>query len=306
MADQAALNIDPNPATPEPAAPAAAPAAEPQAPATPWAESLDRSFADVPAEMRTRLDQYLRSEVQPYVTRREQELGQVGEIWDNLWDENQTIGTYLSLAESIYGPELAQKVAATFSEHFEAQGMAPAAAAQAGAQAAAQQAAQEPGAAPAENQVPSFEEWLTQQPPEVQKIVMDQVSNNENDVYEGQLEQLSKMEKTIKGNEERFSRYVVAAEGDLGEALELWRVEMAPLISEHPDVFGWSDPEAAAAPVAPAAPANVAPAVLGTSSAPGGTEPVQTVPDHQTWDEAIHDFFVQDLNHTGATSVGRI
>lgn len=275
--------------------PAEPAAAAPTEPATPWADSLGRAFPD--EATRGQVDQYLRSEIQPYITRKEQELGEVSGVWENLWDEDQTIPTYLSLAESIYGPELAREVAQTFAKHFEVtEGLSPEQAAAAGVEAANQAAVD---AQPEVEAVPDFDEWLAKQPPEVREIVTNQVAQNEDDVYNGQLAELAGVEPTIKGNEDRFSRYVVATEGDLNVALALWQEEMAPVIKAHPESFGTAAP-ATEAP-AEAKPAREAPAVLGSQAAAGVTTPPQ-IKAHQTMDEAIHDFMV-DITPSHGTRI---
>lgn len=274
-----------------------APVAPQQAtpPATPWAESLGRAFPD--EAVRGQVDQYLRSEIQPYVTRREQELGEVSGVWDNLWNEDTTIPTYLSLAESIYGPDLAQKVAETFTSYFESQGLTPEQAAEAGAQAASQQAAADSGV-PAEE--PDFETWLAAQPKQVQDMVLKNVAQEEDQNYQSLMAEYATKDPTIRGNEHLFSRYVVATDGDMDQALGMWQQEMSPIITENPQAFGWQPP---AAPDATAQQPQQPDPVLGSASAPGVTNPPQ-VPQHQDMDEAMHDFWV-DM-HGKTSDQGRI
>lgn len=269
-----------------------APAAPEVHPTGPWDESLSRAFPD--EATRGQVDQYLRSEIQPYITRKEQELGQVGEIWNALWDQEQTYPTYLELAGALYGDDVARKLAQTLAEHFEADGATPEAAAQAAVQAvgdhAAQQAAQ-PGAAEVPP-VPNFDEWLQQVPPEFKQFVTSQMEREEDSTYNGQLDALQVQEPTIGANRKLFSRYVAAMEGDLNQAVELWREEMTPVITANPTMFGEDTAYAKfAAAQKPAVPARPAPTVLGGSTTAGGTTPPQ-IPAHQTIDEALDDFLV--------------
>jgi hypothetical protein len=290
----------------EGASPAAQAAAPPEL-SGPWANDIRERFSD-PAQQAA-VDQLLREKVQPYVTQREQEIGNVAGIWDDLWDQEASLPTFLGLAESIYGQEAAQQLAATFQTMFEQQGMPPAQAQQAGEQAAAQQALEQQGNP---EDAEGFEEWLSKQPPEMQRLVMDDISRREDETYNGQLGYIAEnIEPTVSAQDGRlFSRYVAASDGDLGEAIELWREEMAPAVMADPDRFGWTNPAAAteAAEAAAQEPARQAPeGVLGTSAVAGVTPPAETLPPHQTFDEAIHDFFAQDLGHNAeGSSAGRV
>lgn len=280
-----------------------------ESPQAPWAQSLAQAFPE--EDHRARVDQYIRSEIQPYITRREQELGQVGDIWDSLWDEDQSVVTYLELANSIYGEEAARALAQTLSDHFEKQGLPPEQAAAAGVQAANQQAAAEGG----EPQVPKvleFDEYLQTLPPEAREVIVAQRTALEDQTYEGQLDQLAKVEPTIDANRSLFSRYVASAEGDLNSALSQWQAEMAPVIKANPQAFGAQGEAAAqaagavdAAAAAAAAPAREAPVVLGTGAAAQGgvTPPLQK--EHQSLDEAVEDF-MKDMARGKAGAAGRV
>lgn len=279
MADQAEPAVEPvtTETTDTPASPWAG---------SPWADKLDGLEDGLTREQ---VHELWQSDVQPYVTRKEQELGQVAEVWDGLWDDDQTIPTYLGLAESIYGPELASEVAATFAKHFEMQGMSPEEAAAEGAKAASEQAADESATPEAP---PEFEDWLKQQPEPVQEMLQEQYNDRQDAEYARDLEQLAGHEPTIKGNEDRFSNYVGAAEGDYDTALARWQAEMAPVIREHPEAFGWEDPAKAAeaAKVEAEKPAKEAPAVLGTGGAAGSSVPPQ-VPHHNSMEEGMDAMF---------------
>lgn len=281
------------------AAEAAAAATQEQTPAAgPWDESLARAFPD--EAMRGQVDQYLRSEIQPYITRKEQELGEVGTVWNQLWDENESFPTYLELANTLYGEDVALELAQTLAKHYERQGLDPETAAAAAVQEVGAQATQQ--AQTQEQGPPDLETWLKQVPPEFRQYVTEQFDARADETYNGQLDDITKVEPTIGAKSETFngralfSRYVASMEGDLPGALQLWQTEMVPLIKASPEQFGYTDPTAAAA-AAAATPAKQAPVVLGGSSTSGGTTPPQQKA-HQTFDEAMHDFFV-DLGHDG-------
>jgi hypothetical protein len=279
-------------------------------PTSPWADDLTRAFPD--EGQRGQVDQFLRSTVQPYITRKEQEIGEVSKVWNQLWDEDMTFPTFLELGAQLYGPDVATTIAQSLATHFEQQGMSPEDAAAAAVEVTEDAAAKELGQQSAQSQQPpSFEEWLKQQPPEVRQYMTQESASREDKLYEEQLDAVAKTEPTINANRELFSRYVAAAEGDLDAATALWQRELAPMIREHPDVFGFEDPAAkaaaeqqAAAEAAAAQPRREAPAVLGNSSAQGTTTPPQ-IPAHQSLDEATDDFLA-DMRKNRGSAAGRV
>lgn len=98
--------------TPEPAA-AAPPAAPPAPPSGPWADKL--SVFD--ESTRAQVDAFLRTEVQPYVTRLEQqtsELEAAGQLYNDL--QSDPLQTYVDLTHEMLGDEIAEAVIATIRE----------------------------------------------------------------------------------------------------------------------------------------------------------------------------------------------
>lgn len=291
MADQAdptdGITVGDQPAE-QPAAPETAPPETPQPAETPgfqsdapWAKSLTERFQDV--EQQRQVDAYLREEIQPYITRREQELGQVNDVWNNLWDEEQSIGTYLALTEEMYGPEFAQAVAQQIVAGGE-NGQQP-----------------EAGAEPQLSDEESFQQWLEQQPPQVQEMMQERLQSQEDQQYEAELDTARGAEPTITGLEHMFSQYVVAADGDVQMATETWREQMAPTVryameqAQKGDYtlakqLGLAEEQAADAAPDPADPGP--PAVLGTTGA-AGTATGPTVPGHRSMDEAMEEFFAE-------------
>lgn len=267
--------------SPEPTSTAPSTPAEPTSTGdAPWSQSLAQRFTD--EAQRTAVDAYLREEIQPYITQREQELGQVGEVWNNLWDENNSVGQYLALTEEIYGPEFAQTVASQF-------------AALAGGEPA------DPAAPTAGDPEAEFEQWLEQQPEPVQEMMRERMATQEDEAYEQDLAQVAATEKSITGAEHLFSRYVVAADGDMAVATQMWQQEMKPIVDLARQQEAAGDTTmvqqlglapANPAPPASAAPAATAPAVLGTGGLSGGTAPPTQTPG-QTLDEAMSDLFAE-------------
>lgn len=277
---------------------AAAAAAASQEPSTPWNESLARAFPD--EAVRGQVDQYLRSEIQPYVTRKEQELGEVATVWGQLWDENQSFPTYLELANTLYGEDVALELAQTLAKHYEQQGLEPEVAAEAAVQEVGAQAQQQAAQQTQPQGPPDLETWLKTVPPEFQEYVTQQFESREDKTYNDQLDAITVTEPTLAAKNdtfnarELFSRYVGSMEGDLPSALATWQREMAPMIKANPEQFGFTDPAKAAEAATEAARKQV-PTVLGGSATAGGTTPPM-IKAHQTMDEALHDFWV-DQGH---------
>lgn len=295
-----------------PQAPAAPEAQQPNEASSPWANDLSQAFPD--EAVRGQVDHFLKTTVQPYVTRREQELGEIGNVWNQLWDDNETFPTYLELANQLYGQDVATKLAQTLAEHYEAQGLEPEAAAAQAVSDVGNQAAVDAGQQPAVAQPtepPSYEDWLKTVPPEFRQYVTEQMEQREDNTYKNQVDAQAGVEPTINANRELYSRYVASMEGDLAAATALWQAEMAPLIKENPEVFGFVDPAAKAAEDAAAVaaeakkPAREAPGVLGTGGPAGGPTPPQ-IPAHQTMEEATHDFFKDIQKLSKGTPAGSV
>lgn len=288
MADQAAPAAPDAPAfdpTPDPtlAAPAAAttpttpPAAPPSSPwaGSPWAEKLDGLQDGLTREQ---VHELWQGTVQPYVTQKEQELGQVGTIWEQLQGEDTSIPTYLALAEQMYGPEVAQTIADGLQQHFDE-----------GAQ-----AADDEGAVDWEDQE-TYDRWFEQQPPWVQAQEEQRIANEEDATYQAEVKQFAP-DVIDDGVEHILARYVVAADGDVQAAKQLYDQEFGPIIAHAK-----SDPAVAAQyglshlhgqVAAPAAPAPAgAPTVLGATGAGGSSVPAQEEPRYATLDDAMDDLF---------------
>src|SRR5690349_8595531 len=111
------------PAPPEvPAAPAP-PATPAPTPDAPWAADLASVFQDE-AE-RARVDQFMREKYQPYVTQLEQKHAPARQLYDALQSEN-SLETYLGLAEQLYGEEAANYLAEKIIEKYGEEAAAPA------------------------------------------------------------------------------------------------------------------------------------------------------------------------------------
>jgi hypothetical protein len=282
-APPAAPTFDP---TPDPTPPSpGTPATETPSPGTsapwanaPWAETLEARFED-PAQ-REAVHGYLQEEIQPYVTRREQELGGLSEMWEALDDQEQSLPTFLTIAEEKYGPEVAQVFADAILQHVQAQ-----------------QEGSDP-ANPSGDAPETYEEWYEKQPPWIQEREDVRLAEEEDGNYESEVQQHAPDVVALgQRAQEHFGRYVLALEGDVAAAKQLWDQEMGPIVAA-----ARQDPSLAASlgfelgePQGPAGAASVpgneaAPHVLGATGAGGGTAP-PTVPQYGSMDEVYADFY---------------
>jgi hypothetical protein len=226
--------------------------------------------------------------VQPYITQREQELGQVSSIWDRLWDDsdgedNQSLGTYLALTEARFGPQVAMAVAQSLQQF----------------------AGQEPPAAGGEGgeggqTPPELDEWLAQQPPEIQEHFRATFESEADKAYAADLENLAKTDLTINAQDGAlFSNYVIAADGDMEAAHQMWVDQgMKAAVEANPQAFGIQPEQPAAE-----QPAPEAPTVLGTGATSQGVTPPPSAPEnHDTLEEAVAGFF-RDLHAPSSDGV---
>jgi hypothetical protein len=102
----------PEPVAAQPPAPAAPPQPAPVGDG-PWANDIRATFQD-PA-VQAQVDAFLRSKVQPHVTQIEQQYAPARELWQDLQGDDSA-GTYVAIAEQLYGPEVAQQVAAQLQQ----------------------------------------------------------------------------------------------------------------------------------------------------------------------------------------------
>lgn len=286
MAEQAApveptFDPTPEPAAPAPSAPPeagspATPASTPDKPwaGSPWASDLEAAGFD--PETAAKVHELWQGKVQPYVTQREQELGEVGEIWAAFNEDETALPTYLALAEQRFGPEVAQHLANSLAEYI---------------------GADDPeGGTEVE---PSWEDpevyaaWYEQQPPWVQAQEDQRIANEQDAIYMSEV-QRDAPDVIADGTEHIFARYVAGTEdGNVAQAKQWYDQEFGPIVAQAK-----ADPAFAqqvglghlheGAPAAPA-PAE-APNVLGSYATPGGSEP-PTEPQYASLDAAMDDLF---------------
>lgn len=98
------------PTEPPEAPPAPQPTPEPVTPpSSPWASDLESKFED--EGVRANVDQFLRENVQPYVTKIEQDSVQhrdANKLWQDFTED--PVNTYVAITNELFGDELTQKV----------------------------------------------------------------------------------------------------------------------------------------------------------------------------------------------------
>lgn len=164
----------------------------PEAGSGPWAASLASRFAD--EEIRKQVDAYLREEVQPHVTKLEQEYAPARELWQDLQSEDSA-ATYLAVAEQLWGEEAADRIA---------QAMV------AGEEIPVLPAPEAAGEAPAPPQPPARD-------PEVQAMLEDHQARQMAEHYESELARIKALDSRV--SEDIFAPFVIGAEGDFDAAL---------------------------------------------------------------------------------------
>jgi uncharacterized protein (DUF924 family) len=190
---------DPVAQDPTPAAqPKDAPAAPAPAPSSgPWAQDLARTFED-PA-IRSQVDQFLRSTVQPYTTKLEQQTQQAEQamtLWQAL--EQNPMETYVQMTRELYGEEAANAAIQGINQALQQQ---------------PQQTQQQ-----APNQQVPFD-------PRIQEAVNYYEQQRNAELY------TQAKSETLAANPDidpdLFDMYVAGAEGDFQEAVNLYRTHAA-------------------------------------------------------------------------------
>lgn len=182
----------------------AVPPAQQAAGDAPWSQDLVGLFPD--ESVRGQVDQFLRTKVQPHVTHVEQQYAPARELWQDLQGD-QSIGTYLAVAQQLYGQDVAQAVAQAFQQHS-----GP-------AEAPANEPQQQPPASA-----------LT--PEQLAAIEYAQAAQAE-DHWKRELARIGVPEE----DGELFAPFVVAADADVDAALALyqqWQQRSSPVTPPEP------------------------------------------------------------------------
>ena len=189
----------------------------------PWAKDLERHFED--PQVRAKVDEFMRTSYQPYVTQLETEkaeLSQVAEFIEDL--RNDPVGTYLELSKLIGGEELAEAAKQFLTPEEQAE-------------------------------VEAIEQGQTQQlDPELQQMLEDYKQEKANEEYWAKISELD-VEPDL------FHPLVIAHDGDIEAAYQAYPAYLAKVqevlgqdagptpdeVPEAPPVIG-SDAQAGSTP----------------------------------------------------------
>lgn len=253
-----AVPVEPAAVTPPVVEPTPTPPATPATPPAPWAADLATAFTDE-AE-RARVDSFMREKYQPYVTGLETKHAPAAKLYADLQGED-SLESYLSLAEQLYGEETANLLAEAIVAKYSDDPTPPA----------------DPATTPPVDDVIPFDKL----PPEVQADHRERQAEKEQKHYWSEMERVKAAfveppaadgtAGASKVNQDLFHPFVVGAAGDFDSALEAYKVW-------HAQAY-------------PAAPAPVVPAPPATLPAGHAAPPVAK--RYTSIDEAFDDTFAE-------------
>jgi hypothetical protein len=230
-------------------------AAPPQLPASPWEADIRAHFVD-PAQQ-IAVDNFMRARVQPRMTQLEQQYAETQQARDLLDSFGKDpVGTFNDVRNQLI--ELGYPVG-------EATQMAQAAKDDAAAQNAAAAAAPPAPAGP------------TPLDPRVEAMLADYEERRQLETYDQQIAQIVNDPRNADINPNRYHLYVSATGGDFEQALDLYRADVAQILTDY-----GIDPSQSTAAQADAASqlatqgASAAPPVMGAGAGgAGSTMPTQ-------------------------------
>lgn len=253
--------------------------------ASPWDSDLAAAFED--EELRTQVSEFLGEKVQPYVTKIEQD-SKPNRDAQRLWEgfNEAPVDTYIAVSREIYGPEVADKVAAIL------QGEEPAEETPASDTTDTTETEEE---TPASTK-PAFDDL----PPEVKEVVAQVQAEKQKAAYYEEIDRVTQehADDLPKGEDEKpqlnvdlFHPFVVSADGDFDKAWDAY----AAFQSQAKETFGIKVPEVGedGKPIPPTA--------IDSQTRDASATPPQEV-KYGSLDEAMDAFF--DEQKTPPPTVG--
>lgn len=244
---------------------AAEPAAEPAPPGpSPWQSDLEAAFEE--PEVRSRVDEYLRSKVQPYVTQLEQQSApnrDANRLWESFHED--PLATYEQVTREVLDEERAERIAAILR-----------------------------GEEPDEDD--GYGDWdddededegTQQYPPEIQELIEERQRQQ----YESVLEDVkTKLEEEgVPFHRQQFEPYIVAHDGNLDKAVASYR----EWVGEAKELFGIKVPK----------PEDIPPPAINSDTRAGSvTPPVEE--SYNSLDDAVDAFFKEQ--NTAPPNVGAV
>jgi len=241
--------------------------AEPQGGSGPWADKLESRFED--QAIRAQVDEFLKAEIQPYVTKLEQSQTDLPEEAKLLYNDllENPAETYLAITSELYGPEAANAVKEALN-----QGATPEEAAAIG------------------QEVADEGEGEDEPDPVLERMREDYLQSQATDMYNDELERV----KAAMPEEDRktfvddwFHQFVVAADGDFDTAV----VGYNQFIKQAQEKFGLNPDQI-----------PEAPATIGSDSQTPSAPPTQK--EYKTIDEALDDTLAEARAAKAPSTVG--
>lgn len=237
--------------------PSGAPATQAQtAPAVqvldgPWAKDIMAKFAD--PSIAVQVHDFLRTNVQPYVTGLETKVAESNNASELIADlQSDPAATYLALGEALYGEEASSAIRGALpSVYGEQETVTP------------------PAGTP--------EPVASVRDPEVQALIDERRAQKEREAYEANLKPI--LEKDPSIDETLIAPFIVAADGDVEagyKGFQAWRDTMGEKLGV-PKVDPNEVPDS--------------PAVLGSETTSPSAPPVQK--QYASLDEAMDDFLAE-------------
>jgi hypothetical protein len=172
---------------------------------SPWASDLATTFED--ENVRGQVDEFLRAQVQPYVTKLEQDSTD-NRYANRLWDDftNNPLETYKQVSEELLGEDVAAEVLKTIENYGETPAPAP------------DQASTTPSS-DQENQITPTQAQ-DQIPDRLRPVVEDFENRQLETNYNQAIERLQEDNPDVEIDKDLFHPFVAATQGDLDVALE--------------------------------------------------------------------------------------
>lgn len=259
----------------------AAPAAEATPSPGPWDKDLQEAFTD--EGIRTQVDGFLRDKVQPHVTRLEQSKGnQEAERLYQDFADNPT-DTYLAVSAELFGEEFAEGLVKALLEEEEPSTTPTT-------------PVTPPVKPPEEPTAEEEQEFdIEKLPPEIQEMIAERRDTQAEQEYNAELARVKADHSTdVPIKDDWFHPFVVTAEGDMELAYQGYKKWVAE---------AGIDVTKLAPPAAAVDPNTQPPPTIGSDSAAPAVPPVAK-DYHGNLDEALDDFFEQDVKNSPPPVVG--
>lgn len=242
---------------------------------SPWDSDLATAFED--EDLRTKVSEFLGEKVQPYVTKIEQD-SKPNRDAQRLWEgfNESPVDTYIAVSREIYGPEVADKVAAILQG-----GDAPV------EESPATDTTEE--TQETEEETPTTKLSFDDLPPEVKEVVAQTQAAKQKEAYYGEIDRVTAehADSLPKGEDDKpqlnvdlFHPFVVAADGDFDKAWDAYEAFQ----SQAKETFGIQ------VPAVDEDGKPVPPTTLDSQTRDSSATPPQEV-KYESLDEAMDAFF---------------